>query len=292
MSPAAVPGAAAHAAPVSLQASCAERRLSFAEASTIVPEGQPGRFCAHVSPAWTFSGKPNGGYLLSMMARAALVLSSHEHVLAASAHYLRSPDPGPVTIEAELLRAGRSASQLHARISQDQRTCAEALPTAGQIDTSADPYWDQGAPAVAGEDYQDCPRLAPELPDGKRVEILEQIEVRLDPASLGFVTGHPSGKGELRGWLALPLDEQFDPVSLLFAVDAYPAATFDIEYSGWVPTLELTAYIRALPAPGPLRVLQRALLVSAQRVDEESTVWDSEGRLVAQARQLASVRLG
>ena len=55
-----------------------------------------------------------------------------------------------------------------------------------------------------------------------RVAILEQIEVRLDPDSLGFTTGHPSGRGELRGWLAPPSDEGFDSLSLLFAVDAFP----------------------------------------------------------------------
>src|SRR5438105_4640319 len=46
----------------------------------------------------------------------------------------------------------------------------------------------------------------------------------------------------------LPGHEQFDPTSLLFAVDAFPPATFDIDFSGWVPTLELTVYVRALPA--------------------------------------------
>jgi hypothetical protein len=121
---------------------------------------------------------------------------------------------------------------------------------------------------------------------------MEQIDVRLEPDFGGFTSGHPSGRGELQGWLALPHDEPFDPTSLLFAVDAYPPATFDIEYSGWVPTLELTAYVRALPAPGPVRVLQRAHLIDGQRVDETCTIWDRTGRLVAQGTQLAGIRLG
>jgi hypothetical protein len=121
---------------------------------------------------------------------------------------------------------------------------------------------------------------------------MDQIEVRLEPDSSGFTTGAPSGRGELRGWLALPGDEAFDPTSLLFAVDAFPPATFDIEFSGWVPTLELTAYVRALPAPGPVRILQRAQLIDAQRVDESCYVWDRTGRLVAHASQLAGIRLG
>lgn len=121
---------------------------------------------------------------------------------------------------------------------------------------------------------------------------MEQIEVRLDPGCTGFMTGAPSGRGELRGWLVLPDGEAFEPASLLFAVDAFPPATFEIAFSGWVPTLELTAYVRAVPAPGPLRVLQRATLIDAQRVDERCLVWDRTGRLVAQGTQLAGIRLG
>ena len=43
-----------------------------------------------------------------------------------------------------------------------------------------------------------------------------------------------------------------DPLALLYAVDALPPATFDLSgTTGWVPTLSLTAYVRAPPAPGP-----------------------------------------
>ena len=90
----------------------------------------------------------------------------------------------------------------------------------------------------------------------------------------------------------LPGHEQFDPTSLLFAVDAFPPATFDIDFSGWVPTLELTVYVRALPAPGPVRVLHRAQLIDGQRVDEACYIWDNTGRLVASSTQLAGIRLG
>ena len=127
---------------------------------------------------------------------------------------------------------------------------------------------------------------------GLVVSIMEQVDLRLDRSSLGFGRGRPSGRGELRGWLALRADEAFDPLSLVYAVDAFPPATYDVEMTGWVPTLELTTYVRALPAPGPVRVLQRAQLIDAQRVDEACWVWDCTGRLVAHGTQLAGIRLG
>ncbi len=268
----------------------AERR-GFAAVSAVV-EVEAGDFAAEIDPQWTVGGKPNGGYLLAMLGRAATSMTGHDHVIAASAHYLRSPEPGPVRIETEPLRVGRSASQARARMEQDGRVCVEALITSSHLDDNPGAYWGRGLPEVSELGYEACQPLAARTPDGRRVAMMEQIDVRLEPDANGFSAGRPSGRGELRGWLALPEGEDFDPTSLLFAADAYPPATFDVEFSGWVPTLELTVYIRALPAPGPLRVLQRAQLIDGGRVDECCFLWDWTGRLVAQGTQLAGIRLG
>ena len=267
------------------------RPFLFSEVSGLVSRGD-GCFDGEVNAEWTIGGKPNGGYLLGMLGRAAVAVGAHDHVIAASAHYLHSPVPGPVVIEATLLRAGRSASQVRTRLSQDDKACVEALVTTSHLNSTDEPYWDEGLPPLSQVAYEDCARLVPTTPDGVRVAIMGQVDVRLEPESSAFKTGRPTGRGELRGWLALPGDEGFDPSSLLFAVDAFPPATFDIEYSGWVPTLELTVYVRALPSPGPVRVLQRAQLIDGQRVDESCCVWDRTGRLVAQGSQLAGIRLG
>lgn len=257
-----------------------------------ITESAPGQFDAVIDPLWTINGKPNGGYLLAMLGRAAVAVGTHEHVIAASAHYLHSPDPGPVQLQAEVLRAGRSASQIRARMSQDDLPCVEALLTVSHLAADTTPYWVDGLPIPVSAPREDCMRLPPYPSDRFPVPIMGEVDVRLDPATLGFATGSPGGLGEFRGWLALPEDEPFDPTSLLFAVDAFPPATFEIKMTGWVPTLELTAYVRALPAPGPVQVLQRVQLIDAQRVDEICYVWDSTGRLVAQGTQLAGIRLG
>ena len=69
-----------------------------------------------------------------------------------------------------------------------------------------------------------------------------------------------------------------------------PPVTFEMGIPGWVPTVELTVLLRAVPAPGWLRCVQRTRLVQAGWLDEECEVWDSAGRLVVQARQLAMYR--
>ena len=263
---------------------------AFADVTALTETG-PGRFAGTVSADWTIGGKPNGGYLLAMLGRAAGLAGPHPHPIAASAHYLHSPDPGAVTVEAEVLRAGRSASQVSVRMLQDGQACVVGLFTVSLL-TESTPFWSAGVPDPGSVPFTDAQRVPGVSPTGVAVTIMDQVDLRVDPADLGFAAGHPSGRGELHGWLALADEEPFDPTSLLYAVDAFPPATFEIAPSGWVPTLELTCYIRALPAPGPVRVLQKAQLVDAQRVDESCFVWDSTGRLVAQSTQLAGIRLG
>jgi acyl-coenzyme A thioesterase PaaI-like protein len=252
-------------------------------------------FDCHIDPQWTVAGKPHGGYLMTMLANAAIesiaASGQHPHPLAASAHFLAAPDVGPAVIEVTLLRQGRSASQLRTGLRQGERLCVEALFTLGRLDVAA-PVW-EAEPPVPLPTPEGCVQLPAEPPGASfRVNYLDELQVRLDPAVLGFAEGRFDATGELRGWLVFGDGDGPDPIGLLFAVDALPPATFTIALSGWVPTLELTTYVRAVPAPGALRVRQRARIVAGGRVDEVCDVWDSRGRLVAQAMQLASVRLG
>jgi hypothetical protein len=61
---------------------------------------------------------------------------------------------------------------------------------------------------------------------------------------------------------------------------------------GWVPTLELTAHVRARPAPGRIAAEVRTRFVTGGLLEVDGVYWDSTGRLVAQSRQLALVPRG
>ncbi|HEY7070661.1 MAG TPA: thioesterase family protein [Acidimicrobiales bacterium] len=249
-----------------------------------------------VDPGWTIGDKPNGGYLLAILARCAVDAAgaiegpAHPHPVAATATYVAPPAVGPAEIHSEVLRRGRGMSQVRSRLVQDGTTRVDATLTLGRLDASAEPWWG-GTPAPAVPPPEG-PRPAPApSPTGMVVPIMDRVDMRLDPATAGFREGRPGGGGELRAWLSFTDGREPDPFSLLYAVDALPPATFELAAStGWVPTLSLTAYVRALPAPGPLLVRQRAGLVEARLVDEVCEVWDSRGRLVAQATQLAAIR--
>jgi acyl-coenzyme A thioesterase PaaI-like protein len=262
----------------------------FSAVSTVRRLGERA-FEATVDPRWTVAGKPNGGYLLALAARAAAEVSGRADVLSAQAVYLHAPDPGEVAIEAELLRAGRSAAHVRVRIAQGPTACVESLIMTTELPDEQDVEWEAGVPALEVAPIGECVRLPAIARDGTGLDVLGQNDLRLDPASAGWLERNPSGRGEVRGWLALGGGEPFDSFSLLYAVDALPPATFDIRPTGWVPTLQLSATVRGRPRPGPVALAQRAGLVADGRVDEACWVWDGAGRLVAQATQLAVVRL-
>ena len=125
-------------------------------------------FSLDLDPQWSVGGKPNGGYLLSVAANAgAYVLnemgSAHLHPIASSAHYLKAPEIGPVTIAAELLRMGRSGSQVRATVSQNGEDCVEALINYATLPGIPAPWWSDGA-AMALPPFETASSSAPSRP--------------------------------------------------------------------------------------------------------------------------------
>ncbi len=270
---------------------------AFEVATAVRPRPGGVAFDVDIDRGWTVGEKPNGGYLLGMIVRAAgdalgAVGSAHRDPLAATAHYLRAPGVGPAEVHAEVLRAGRGASQVRAVLRQDGQACVDVTTTLGALPAEPPPPWWTARELFDVAPFEDCIAL-PARREGApfEVPIMDRCDLRLDPEVLGFASGRPSGSADLRGWVSFSDGGPIDPLALLFFLDSLPPATFELAATGWVPTLSLTAYVRARPAPGRLRIRQRAHAVDDGRVDESCEVWDSAGRLVGQATQLAGIRI-
>ncbi len=262
---------------------------TFHDATAV--EGADGTYSVHLDPEWTINERPHGGYLLALLGRAAVSSSpDHPHPLSASAVFTTSPEVGPATVTVQVLRQGRTASQVRTRLVQKEKVCVESLFVLGRLDPTVDERWTDAPPPDVPA-IEECSRSSVEQAGGEiRVAMLDMVQVHIDPESFQG-RGRPDGSGDLRGWLAFADGSDFDPMRLLYASDAFPPATFTIGSVGWVPTLELTVYLRALPAPGPLRVRQRARVIAGGLVDQVCEAWDSRGRVVVQATQLAAVRM-
>jgi hypothetical protein len=262
----------------------------FSEATAVEATG-PGVFTADLDPQWSVGTKLHGGYLLAVVARAAGQLADdHEHLQAISGSFPSAPEPGPAEIKIEVLARSRTLTQLRASLTQDGKPRVEALVTQSKL-TDEGPWW-SGLEPVGLPDEQDCVQLPPKAPGaGFDVPLLEVVEARLDPKALGFAAGQPGRTGAVASWQRMADGSDWDPLSLLVALDPVPPVSFELGAPGWAPTLQMSAFIRRLPASGPVRVNMFATDVGANRMDETAYAWDSKGRLVAQALQLAAPRV-
>ncbi|MFI1992037.1 thioesterase family protein [Actinoplanes sp. NPDC020271] len=262
---------------------------SFSEATTVHPAADG--YTADLDPQWAVGDKLHGGYLMAVTARAVTAAAgpAHPHPIAVTTTFLRPPQPGPVTVTVESLRTGRSSAQFRARLAQDGSPCAESLVTQGTLDDAA-PWW-SGLPVPTLPAEDEC-YLLPSEPPGATfpVHLLDVVEHRLDPTTLTFAMGHPSTTGQIGGYLRLADGTDWDPLSLLVALDPTPPISLTLGIQGWAPTISLTAYLRRLPAPGPLLMTMQSAEVTSGRMDETAQLWDTKGALVAQATQLAAVR--
>ena len=257
-------------------------------------------FTGRLGEGWTIGHAVNGGVLLALVGRALqerLGTEGHPDPLVVSAFYLSAGVPGPATVVTEQVRAGRTMATGQASILQpgDGGHPVErvrALATFGDlaglpddVRTSAEPPRLPPPEACVSAD------MAPQGSAGD-LPFLHRFDMRLDPDTAGWAMGAPSHRGAIQGWLRMADGREPDPLMLLLAVDTLPPVTFDLGLAGWAPTLELTAHVRAKPAPGWLRVRVSTRNFAGGLLEEDAEVWDSQDRLVAQSRQLARAPKG
>ncbi|MFD7816195.1 thioesterase family protein [Streptomyces sp. NPDC059785] len=264
---------------------------------TAVTPREPGVYDIDLSAGWTIINAVNGGYLLAVLGRALADALPHPDPFTVSAHYLTASRPGPAVVRTDVVRAGRTLSTGQASLFQYDDAGREVerirvLASYGDLDALPDDVRTSAKPPEIPP-MEQCfgPQDGPAPVPGSSA-ISDRLMLKLDPSTLGWALGSPSGKGEMRSWFGLADGRDADPFSLLLAVDALPPTAFELGLAGWVPTVELTVHVRCRPAPGPLRVSVVTRNLAHGFLEEDAEVWDSADRLVAQSRQLARVRLG
>jgi acyl-coenzyme A thioesterase PaaI-like protein len=257
---------------------------AFARATT-VSRAEGGGAVVELDPGWEVGGGIlNGGYLMAVAARAALLDSPHPHPVAVSATFLRAGAGGQARIELLAETSGRTLANTAAVLSTDAGpilTAQVTTATLGEepVDWSANPMPQAPPPDV-------CPATL--RPPGVPVPgLVQRLDIRFDPATAGFVEGRPAAEPRLLAWMRLADGGEPDPLALLMFADALPPAGFAIGRIGWAPTVQLQVLVRALPAPGWCLVENVSTEVAGGWTDEDCRIWDSTGRLVAQSRQLA-----
>jgi acyl-coenzyme A thioesterase PaaI-like protein len=261
-------------------------RRPFSE-STVVADAGDGRFTAEIGERFAVGDKAHGGLLMVLLAKAALGrlaagTGTALDPVAISTEFLRAPGLGPVEMSTEVLKLGRTASVAAVRMTQGDKLMLTATVTAGRLPTDA-PRWSDLPDIAAEPPAEALDRSASRLVPA--VGLAASTEVRYDGGTIPFVRGE-QGPPIIRGWTR-PIGEEPDVLYALLAGDILPPTLFNLGDPGWAPTVQLTALLRAHPAPGWLRLESRSASVRGTWFDEDVTVVDSAGRLVCQARQIA-----
>jgi hypothetical protein len=264
-------------------------QISHVDAASSVTAVGGGRYTTELDGNWSIGGAMNGGYLQLPLVRAVLAESGLPHPIAVTTDFLAPPAPGAADVVVERLREGRSAGTYRAVLMQGGIPLLSASVVTGTLTEDAEPQARQyTVPETVGP--EESFRVPADTGTGVRVELMDQIDIRITPSAAQSLAG--DGSLRLTGWFRAGEGVEPDPVLCVLGCDAFAPVTFTLGTYGWAPTVQLSTYLRALPAPGWLQAEVRGSLVSDGWFDEECVLYDSAGRMVAQSWQIARAARG
>ena len=246
-------------------------------------------FAATLDENWTIGPKVHGGVMLALCANAARTAHGGEvEPVAVAGNFLWAPDPGPMRLAATIRKRGRRISVVDVELGQGDRTAVHAVVTLGDPEHSAAPLLSVN-PVTDLMPAEPPPDAVPVGP-GHSMTGLANLAAGCDVRPLVSTT-HLRADGAppmMQLWVR-PRDTAPDVLFALMCGDVSVPVTFAVDRVGWAPTVQLTAYLRGLPADGWLRVLTSCMQIGQDWFDEDHTVVDCRGRIVVQSRQLALV---
>jgi acyl-CoA thioesterase len=238
-----------------------------------------------IAPGWETPRGPLGGYVLAILMRGLefAVDDPERGARSVTAHFLRPPTDGPVSVSARVERAGRSLSTVSGQLEQDGKVIALALAACSKP-------WP--SPLLADAPM---PEVEPPTPDAREpaagpIDGAPPFMGRL--AMLGRFGEPPFSRaehGEVGGWLGLREPRALDPPAVALLADAwYPAPWPRLSELAPAPTIDLTVHFRTpLPIEDTLLLGRfRNRVVRDGFFDEDGELWAPDGTLVAQSRQL------
>lgn len=259
----------------------------FATATAVRPVGD-GVYEATADGGWWAPNGPNGGYLAAIVLRAlqAEVDDAAFVPRSLTCHFLRPPHEGPLRLEAEVLKRGRSVVFTGLRGVQDDRVCVHALGAFGNAAGAEAESWEAAMPDVPAADAIEPWPVHEQMPPiAKRIEMRPAVGAPLFSGAEDATTG---------GWMAVrEHDGTVDAAVLALLSDAWlPAAFPRLTEPAAAPTIDLTIHFRraaGAPAEHVLGIFTSRL--SAEGLfEEDGELFSPDGVLLAQSRQLALLR--
>ncbi len=238
---------------------------------------------------WWVQAGPHGGLVASVMLNAieSIEPDRGRRPRYLTVRYLAAPREGPFTVEAWVERSGRSLTSLSARMLQGGR--ATVLAWAGFAGAIGAVRYDDSAPP----EVQPASELSPPPAafEDLAPPFARLVDYRFALGSTPFSGGDRALSG---GWFRLRERRLIDYKLAAFLADAWPPAIYSrLGTPLAAPTVELSVVFRAeLPPPGGAAddfYLGRFASEAAGEGfwEEDGRIWDAQGQLLVQSRQLA-----
>lgn len=261
--------------------------MSFARDTAVVTRDGV-EFTGEIVEGWDVVGNANGGYLMTIAARAMAQAAQRPHPVSMTSHFLAPGRTGLVATRPDVVKRGRTFTTVRGDLRSGDRTLLTSLGTFSDLATLEGPVRVDAEPPDL-PDPAECFRVEPS-PAGFPPPIMDKVELRLHPDDAGIAGEANDHTPLFRGWLRPLEGETLDVFMLMLAVDCFPPTIFKADLPvAWTPTVELTAHIRGIPEPGWLRCRFSTRFITGGMLEEDGEVWDETGRLVAQSRQLALI---
>ena len=257
----------------------------FYSRTAVSPQGDL-QWQAEVHRGWRIGSVANGGYVLALVGRVLSAALNQPDPLSVNAFFLAPVALGEVEVTVESLSETRSTHFASADLRQDGQLKLRATAAYTDLDKLQGPDWTSVSPPQVPA-FDDVPS-----PAMSHLEIHQSIDLRMVQGAEVFTDGQTNGSGEFVAWLAHKDGAAPGPIDLLMFADIMPPPIFTIYGAfGWVPTVELTVQVRRKPSAGPLLARHTTRQVTRGVAETDTEIWDTEGDLVAVARQTYKVRI-
>src|SRR6266508_6305533 len=119
--------------------------MAFANDTAVQALGD-GRHATEIKAGWDVAGNANGGYLLSIVARAMMDAADRPDPVTITAHYLAPGRPGPAIVSTEVVKRGRTFTTASGSLDADGKRVMQVLGTLGDLSTPMGPERVEASP--------------------------------------------------------------------------------------------------------------------------------------------------
>ena len=254
-----------------------------------VNETSSGNFTANISDKWSIGQTANGGYSMSLLAKACSEYLEHKDPLVLSANYIDRVEFGAADIEVTKIASTKSTSTAYVSLKQNDNL--KIFSTVTFTDFSKMKGLKENLKSEPNfDDYETCIQVP--YKEGFSPKLDKNLEKKYCADSIWWENPKETNHATLNLYMGWKDGGLVDLFGLILFLDATTPPIYNrLGTVGWVPTITLTSHIRNIPEPGPLKVIAKTEFITNNYIEEDREIWDSKGNLVGQSKQLAKLRI-